>query len=29
MGVYTGLHDGLAVQDFGISNHTAAMSWKS
>jgi D-serine dehydratase len=24
MGVYTGLHDGLAVQDFGISNHTAA-----
>lgn len=24
MGVYTGLHDGLAVQDFGISNQTAA-----
>ncbi|MCS3468235.1 D-serine dehydratase [Pseudomonas sp. JUb42] len=24
MGVYTGLHDGLAVQDFGISNLTAA-----
>jgi D-serine dehydratase len=24
MGVYTRLHDGLAVQDFGISNHTAA-----
>jgi D-serine dehydratase len=24
MGVYTGLHDDLAVQDFGISNHTAA-----
>ncbi|QYM97827.1 D-serine ammonia-lyase [Dickeya ananatis] len=24
MGVYTGLHDKLAVQDFGISNHTAA-----
>jgi D-serine dehydratase len=24
MGVYTGLHDKLAVQDFGITNHTAA-----
>ncbi|MFS2157098.1 D-serine ammonia-lyase [Pseudomonas sp. Pseusp122] len=24
MGVYTGLHEGLAVQDFGISNLTAA-----
>lgn len=24
MGVYTGLHDGLSVQDFGISNRTAA-----
>jgi D-serine dehydratase len=24
MGIYTGLHDALAVQDFGISNHTAA-----
>lgn len=24
MGVYTGLHDGLAVQDFGLSNLTAA-----
>jgi D-serine dehydratase len=24
MGIYTGLHDGLDFQDFGISNHTAA-----